>query len=44
MKLHIPRFLTPTEKYLHTKLVFKHGDDRVSLTSLVTSGNEGWLA
>lgn len=26
------------------KLAFMHGEDRVSLTSLVTTGDEGWLA
>jgi hypothetical protein len=25
------------------RMAFKHGEDRVSLTSLVTSGSEGWL-
>jgi len=25
------------------KLAFKHGEDRVSLTSLVTSGDDGWM-
>ena len=26
------------------KMAFKHGEDRVSLTSLITTGDEGWLS
>lgn len=31
------------EELIAKKLAYMHGDDRVSLTSLITSGNEGWL-
>lgn len=31
------------EELITKKLAFMHGEDRVSLTSLVTSGDEGWL-
>lgn len=31
------------EELIAKRLAHMHGDDRVSLTSLVTSGNEGWL-
>lgn len=31
------------EELIAKKLAYMHGDDRVSLTSLITSGSEGWL-
>jgi len=31
------------EELITKKLAFMHGEDRVSLTSLVTSGDDGWL-
>lgn len=31
------------EELIAKRLAFMHGEDRVSLTSLVTSGDEGWL-
>jgi hypothetical protein len=31
------------EQLISKKLAYMHGEDRVSLTSLVTSGDDGWL-